>query len=193
MEEGGVTKLFRKPTKTLQKSTRRNTLGNRRRDPTATRNKPPTQRRRPSPINGVKQQLQQENLGADNKKTRTSETRSLPNIRRAPTKAANRRRTKSRTRNENSFSGQQQQQQHQVRNHICCQNLFNEIQPACQQSLVPPRPETRGRPVGKSSRRKASATDEVTSARFDQFNRTIGRLFNQTTIGRRTGDSCQLW
>jgi len=140
VEEGGVTKLFRKPTKTLQKSTRRNTLGNRRRDPTATRNKPPTQRRRPSPINGVKQQLQQENLGADNKKTRTSETRSLPNIRRAPTKAANRRRTKSRTRNENSFSGQQQQQH---------------------QSLVPPRPETRGRPVGKSSRRKASATDKV--------------------------------
>ena len=121
VEEGGVTKLFRKPTKTLQKSTRRNTLGNRRRDPTATRNKPPTQRRRPSPINGVKQQLQQENLGADNKKTRTSETRSLPNIRRAPTKAANRRRTKSRTRNENSISGQQQ-----VRNQICCQNFFNE-------------------------------------------------------------------
>ena len=114
VEEGGAPKLFRKPTKTLQKSTRRdflprNTLGNRRRDPT-TRSKPPAQRRRPTAINGVKLQ---ENLGAD-KKTRTSETRAVPNVRRAPTNAANRRRTKSRTRNENSISGQQQ-----VRNQIC--------------------------------------------------------------------------
>ena len=121
MEEGGAPKFFRKPTKTLQKSTRRdflprNTLGNRRRDPT-TRSKPPAQRRRPTAINGVKLQ---ENLGAD-KKTRTSETRAVPNVRRAPTNAANRRRTKSRTRNENSISGQQQ-----VRNQICCQNFFNE-------------------------------------------------------------------
>ena len=177
MEEGGAPKFFRKPTKTLQKSTRRdflprNTLGNRRRDPT-TRSKPPAQRRRPTAINGVKLQ---ENLGAD-KKTRTSETRAVPNVRRAPTNAANRRRTKSRTRNENSITGQQQ-----VRNQICCQNFFNESPPACQQSLVPPRPETRGRPVGKSSRRKASATDEVRRARFDQFNRNIGRRTNSTEL-----------
>ena len=121
LEEGGAPKFFRKPTKTLQKSTRRdylprNTLGNRRRDPT-TRSKPPAQRRRPTTVNGINHQ---ENLGAD-KKTRTSETRAMPNVRRAPTNAANRRRTKSRTRNENSISGQQQ-----VRNQICCQNFFNE-------------------------------------------------------------------
>ena len=101
LEEGGTRKLFRKPTKTLQKSPRRdylsrNTLGNRRRDP-ATRSKSPTQRR----INGVKQE---ENL---------SETRTIPNIRRAPTKAGIRKRTKLRARNENSFSGQLQ-----VRNQI---------------------------------------------------------------------------
>ena len=111
MEDGGAPKLFRKPTKSLPKSTTReylsrNTLGNRRRE-TGTRNKQPRlsgpgQRRRPA-INGVKQQ--EENVGAD-KKTRTSETRAVPNIRRAPTKAATRRRTKLRIRNENSFVGQ---------------------------------------------------------------------------------------
>ena len=110
VKDGGAPKLFRKPTKTLPKSTTRdylsrNTLGNRRRE-TATRNKQPRlsgpgQRRRPA-TNGVKQE---EKVGAD-KKTRTSETRAVPKIRRAPTKAATRRRTKLRTRNENSFVGQ---------------------------------------------------------------------------------------
>ena len=119
VEEGAAQKLFRRPTKTLPKSSTRdflsrNTLGNRRRE-TAKRSKMqprlsggPEQRRRPT-LDGVKQQ-QQENIGVD-KKTRTSETRSVPNIRRAPTKAANRRRTKLRARNENAFSSQ-------VRNHI---------------------------------------------------------------------------
>ena len=112
MEEGGAPKLLRKPTKTLPKLTTReylsrNTLGNRRRE-TAIRNKQPrlsgpALRRIPA-AHGVKQQ-QEENVGAD-KRTRTSETRAVPNIRRAPTKAANRRRTKLRTRNESSFVGQ---------------------------------------------------------------------------------------
>ena len=104
VEEGGAPKLLRKPTKTLPKSTAReylsrNTLGNRIRSKQP-RLSGPAQRRIPA-TNGVKQQ--EENVGADK---RTSETRAVPNIRRAPTKAANRRRTKLRTRNESSFVGQ---------------------------------------------------------------------------------------
>lgn len=107
MEEGGAPKLLRKPTKTLPKLTTReylsrNTLGNRIRNKQP-RLSGPALRRIPA-THGVKQQ-QEENVGA-NKRTRTSETRAVPNIRRAPTKAANRRRTKLRTRNESSFVGQ---------------------------------------------------------------------------------------
>jgi len=116
VEKGGAPKLFRKPTKPPTKSRdylSRNTLGN----------------------GGRAKKPRLSESGQRSTRTKTSETRAVPNIRRAPTNAVNRRRTKSRTRKENSF---------------------------VDQSVVPPRPKktgTRGGRVG-SSRRKATA-DEV--------------------------------
>ena len=85
VEKGGAPKLFRKPTKPPTKSRdylSRNTLGN----------------------GGRAKKPRLSESGQRSTRTKTSETRAVPNIRRAPT--VNRRRTKSRTRKENSFVDQ---------------------------------------------------------------------------------------
>ena len=87
VEKGGAPKLFRKPTKPPTKSRdylSRNTLGN----------------------GGRAKKPRLSESGQRSTRTKTSETRAVPNIRRAPTNAVNRRRTKSRTRKENSFVDQ---------------------------------------------------------------------------------------
>ena len=87
VEKEGAPKLFRKPTKPPTKSRdylSRNTLGN----------------------GGRAKKPRLSESGQRSTRTKTSETRAVPNIRRAPTNAVNRRRTKSRTRKENSFVDQ---------------------------------------------------------------------------------------